>query len=272
MSNEKAEIMVSEASVFALFDKLDDAVIAAEIEGKLVNECVYHFAPAGGKEVWGIGKKGVDLCIQEMAKKGMAVRDDDVTWTVDPMDPEYMLFKAHVRRIFVKNPASGGGEAEVDTAIGLKRQWTKMQRRDKSIVADPFWFEKGGQKAIRNARLRLIPEEIQSTIIAFAKKEGRVKEISEREVHETAGQNGASQTNPKASIKQIEFFDKLYSGLKKHGLDDAIIREEIRKGYEAKFNAKLPDKIPADLTISQASAVIDHLKGWLDEVGRASKQ
>ncbi|MCK7503223.1 MAG: hypothetical protein MZV70_03380 [Desulfobacterales bacterium] len=34
---------------------------------------------------------------------------------------------------------------------------------------DPFWFEKGSQKAIRNARMRLIPEETKAAIIAAAK-------------------------------------------------------------------------------------------------------
>jgi tellurite resistance-related uncharacterized protein len=65
----------------------------------------------------------------------------------------------------------------METVFGTKRQWIKEQRKDKSILDDKFWFEKGAAKALRNARSRLIPAEIQATIISLAKSSGKVKNI-----------------------------------------------------------------------------------------------
>jgi hypothetical protein len=159
--------------IFKKFDALDDEAIVAELEGKLVDVACYHFNQ-GGKELWGVGKVGVDWAVNELALKGYVVRDESVTYNIDPTDQEYVLFVARVCKALVGND---GREAQVDAAIGTKRQWVKMLRRDGTTQTDPFWFEKGSQKAIRNARLRLISEDVKAKIISLAKQAGKVREV-----------------------------------------------------------------------------------------------
>jgi len=267
-----------QASVFAMFDKLDDKAIADEIEGRIVEKCVYHFAPkGGGPEVWGLGKKGVDLAVTEMAKKGAVVRDEDVSYAIDPTDPEYVLFKARCRKVAVN---TRGGEAELDAAIGLKRQWTRMVRKEGGASVDPFWFEKGGQKAIRNARLRLIPEDITATIIAYAKKQGRVQDVSPQEVDDidretrkrgaagtsqapAAGQGHGVASKP-VTEKQVGFFDQLYRGLIKRGYDKEILEEDIALHLQKEMGVDIAGRrIPGQLNTKEASKAIDFLKGLL---------
>jgi glutaredoxin len=64
------------------------------------------------------------------------------------------------------------------------------------IVEDPFWFEKGSMKAIRNATARLIDEELKSNIIALAKQQKKVKVISENELHQVEA--AKEKAKPKA--------------------------------------------------------------------------
>jgi len=201
MIDEKEAIEPREPhDIFQMFDSLDDDAIVAELEGRFTEVAVYHFPGEGGKEVWGIGKVGIDICVSEMAKKGIAVRDDDITWAIDPTDPAYVIFKGKAHRHFI---GKDGAEAEVDSAIGVKRQWTKLKRRDGSIMPDPFWAEKGAMKAIRNARMRLIPEDIKAQVIAFAKDRGRVKEIKQNEIQgQGARPRGASPVTVAGAAKQ----------------------------------------------------------------------
>ncbi len=172
--------------IFARFDQLDDEAILAELEGRLTEVAVYHFNQQG-KEIWGISKVGIDWATTELAKKGYILRDEKMDYQVDPTDPNYVLFTATVGKYFV---AKDGAEAQGDAAIGNKRQSIKMQKRDGTTTPDPFWFEKGSQKAIRNARMRLIPEEIKSQIILMAKGQGRVKEVAPKVVAPTAMDDG----------------------------------------------------------------------------------
>jgi len=66
----------------------------------------------------------------------------------------------------------------VETAIGTKRQWIMLKKRsDGKLTTNKFWFEQGSQKALRNAKARLIPDEIKAKILAFAQKQGKVREI-----------------------------------------------------------------------------------------------
>jgi len=105
------------------------------------------------------------------------LREDDVRHEIDPTNSQYVLFTAKVSKHLIDK---GGDEAMVESAIGTKRQWTRMLKKGEDApVVDPFWFEKGSIKALRNAKQRLIPEEIKAKIITFAKKEGKVREVKE---------------------------------------------------------------------------------------------
>ncbi len=178
--------------VFSRFDNLDDEAIVAELEGRLVDSAVYHFRQ-DGKELWGLSKVGADWAVTELGRKGYIMRDEKLEYVLDPTDPSYVLFTAQVGKYYV---GKSGDEAQGEAAIGTKRQWTKMKRRDDSIVSDPFWFEKGSQKAIRNARLRLIPEETKAAIISVAKDKGRVKEVTTAEAQYPSDQRQAPPSSP----------------------------------------------------------------------------
>jgi len=179
MAKEKVEnkVIVRESEdIFQRFDELDDKVIIAELQNRIVEDWVYHFVQ-DGKDIWGIGKAGIDGCVVEMGKKGLALREDSIDFIVDPTHPEFMLFTAKVSKHVV---GKGGGEAMVESAIGTKRQWIMLRRKiqgEYKIVANKFWFEQGTMKALRNAKSRLIPDDIKTKIIAFAKTHKKVKEI-----------------------------------------------------------------------------------------------
>ena len=185
--------------VFARFDQLDDELIIEELESRVIDTWVYHFSQEG-HEIWGLAKVGIDECAKELGKKGVALRDEELTCDPDPSNPEYMLFKAKVSKVFV---SKDGHEAKVESAIGTKRQWIMMRRKsDGKLMENRFWFEQGSMKALRNAKSRLIPEEIKAKVILNAKKLKKVKTIEPRK-EET--KNPATQkmaTTKKSSEKK----------------------------------------------------------------------
>jgi len=162
--------------IFQRFDAMDDKIIIDELENRVIDKWVYHFK-SGGRDVWGLGKAGIDGCARELSTQGIALREEDVKAAIDPTNKQYVLFTARVAKHFVDKQ---GEEAMVESAIGTKRQWImQLIKGQENPVPDPFWFEKGSQKALRNAKARLIPEEIKAQIITFAKQKGKVKEIKE---------------------------------------------------------------------------------------------
>jgi len=164
---------IESQDIFEKFEQLDDKIILAELENRVLDEWVYHFVQ-DGKDIWGIGKAGIDGCTKEMGKIGIALREDWVKFAIDPTHSEFVLFSACVSKHFVDK----SGEAMVEAAIGTKRQWIKIKRRsDGKIVANKFWFEQGSIKALRNAKSRLIPEDIKAKVIAFAKQHKKVRKI-----------------------------------------------------------------------------------------------
>jgi hypothetical protein len=68
------------------------------------------------------------------------------------------------------------------SVIGTKRQSLFIYRKDKPPIPDPFWYEKGAMKAIRNAKSRTIPLELESKIIALAKEAGKVRQVGEEDI------------------------------------------------------------------------------------------
>lgn len=222
--------------IFARFDGLDDDVIVAELEGRLVDTAVYHFNQ-DGKELWGIGKVGVDWCANELTKQGYVLRDEDVEHSIDPTDPAYVLLKAKVGLFLV---AKDGAEARVSTAIGTKRQSVKLRKRDGSTVPDGFWYEKGSQKALRNARLRLIPEEVKAMIIARAKEGGKVRVVTDRElppVTRAVGRPAATPPPPPATTNRAEY-DKVIgiidAALGRDSIDPADFTKWLYAGQAAR--------------------------------------
>jgi len=175
-NNKNLPAVMESQDIFERFEQLDDKVILQQLEDQVIDSWVYHFS-VEGKDIWGLGKVGVDACTKELGKLGIALREDDVKCIVDPSNPEYFLFTAYVSKHFI---GKKGGEAMIETSIGTKRQWTFLRRKiqgEYKIVPNKFWFEQGSQKALRNAKSRLIPDAIKTEIIPFAKTHKKVKEI-----------------------------------------------------------------------------------------------
>jgi len=186
------ELVDPKTNYLSAMDALDDKSLIEEMKGVISKTWVYSFMQ-GGKEVIGLSKVGVDQACREMAKKGEVVREEDVTFESDPIDPDFFLFKASATRVIVSKDS---GEIVLDKAIGTKRQGIKQGSKD-----NPFWYEQGCMKALRNARVRLISEEVRTAIITLAKKEGRAKKLNEEEKDmpmpkSKSGTKEAPPTNP----------------------------------------------------------------------------
>lgn len=251
--------------VFARFDQLDDRAIIAELEGRVLEAWVYHF-PQEGKDVWGIAKEGADECVHRMAKDGVAIREEDLTWETDPTNPEFVLFKATVSKYLVSE--DGSREAKLDTVIGTKKQWIMMKRRDGHIAQNKFWFEQGSQKAIRNAKLRLIPAEIKAAVIAYAKKHKKVKTLdslknqgqSSMQTKQKKTSDSKKKNNPTPKTKVSTEFPKENGELP----DDSKLPLDHEKATQAikmdiiRLQATLVDKygIPPDDILEKMDEII----------------
>jgi hypothetical protein len=197
MSNELVPIQ-QEGDVYAIMDQLDDQQIQAAIESRISPTWVYTFK-ADGRPQTGLSKVGVDACCSQMALGGHVIREGEPQMSLDPTNPEYVLFTCPASRFEIK--AEDGREILYDIVSGVKRQWIKMRLRDGRIVEDPFWFEKGAMKAARNARSRLIPEKYKEDIIKLAlkdKKKERVHVIATRAATTSAPPAKAAAPAPAA--------------------------------------------------------------------------
>lgn len=183
--------------VFKAFDSLDDESVALVKKGmdtRVEKSWVYYFKQ-GSQEVWGVGKEGIDEITNYLAKFGILFQDVEVNVKKDEFNPEYALVTAKVQVIYADK---NGNRIEGPQKIGSKRQWTKMKvyKRDKrgfkvkdknghyvtELQDDPFWFEKGTMKAIRNATRRLIEGHYLEMVIAKAKKLNKVRKVTKEEV------------------------------------------------------------------------------------------
>lgn len=200
---EDRELAVSQA--YQIIDLLDDKAVLAELEGRISEAWVYHFEQRDeqtGKvrEVWGLSKVGVDTASREMAKRGEALREVELRWEPDPKDEQFVLFTAAAERVAV---TVDGKEIRLDRAFGTKRQCLFIQNRKEGITKrpDPFWFEKGSAKALRNARQRLISEEARATIIALAKKEGKVQPLQGKVVETETQARPQTEAKPQTEAR-----------------------------------------------------------------------
>lgn len=169
--NENLPAVRNDQAVFQLMDALDDDLVKAELEGRITNLWVYHFTDKG-QEVVGLSKTGVDAACNEFAKSGHVIEEGEAKWSTDPVDPEYMLFSITATRYLVN--LETGERIRMETVNGAKRQG----RKHKNGKFNPFFFETGVSKAARNARSRLIPEEVKAAIIAKARADGKVRKLT----------------------------------------------------------------------------------------------
>jgi len=229
--NQDLPATTESQDVFERFDEIDDKVILRELENQVIDDWVYHFV-VEGHHIWGLGKVGIDACTRKMGEKGIALRDDSVDYDVDPTNPEYVLFTAKVSRHVVNEQ---GLEAAVESAIGTKRQWTILILRRKiqgeyKLFPNKFWFEQGSQKALRNAKARLIPDEIKTKIIEFAKTHKKVKEIDAPVAQKRPDTTPESEKKPDSSKSPPEPEKKSESSTHPSVKEEAVFPDDKERG------------------------------------------
>src|SRR3990170_6336586 len=227
-----------EESVFAIMDSLDDDLVIAEIEKRVVDTWVYHFPAKEGPEIWGLSKKGVDQALEELEKQGLVFEEDFCSVVLDPSDSDYLLFSAKVNKYRYDRNLN---RIHLGSLTGYKRQWIREKRKDGSLTTDRFYFEKGCAKALRNAKSRAISVELESKIIAFAKDKGKVKDV-ENKPHkpdispEEEEIQGVRDTRLKNRLR------KVFAQHKRLGLND---KEKVKENIASMI------KIPKDFSLAK---------------------
>lgn len=170
-TNTQTQAVARVASeAFMLFDRADDAQVIARIRGAALREYVYGFKQ-GGQMIYGLGADGADACKRELAiLRGEVI--DEAECTIESQDVEHAIFKAKAIRWAVNQ--TGEKRIQLDSALEMKRQAKFTTRRDGSQEPNQFWVEQGSSKAIRNAILKLIPEEIKQKVILAYKDQAKV--------------------------------------------------------------------------------------------------
>jgi hypothetical protein len=190
-----------DGSIFRTLDGLDDELIKAELENRITKVWVYSFKQ-GGKTITGLSKVGVDAACTEMAKSGHIIEEGLVEHQMDPTDENFVLFKVTASRYLVN--LDTGQRIKMETVNGTKRQGVKMKAKGKWI-GDPFWYEKGAMKAVRNARSRLIPDEVKATITTLAQGKGRVRTVTSDD-HKPEPKDNPPETGPSYAVGKDKKF------------------------------------------------------------------
>lgn len=185
---------------FSIMDALDDEAIIAELKGAAMTEYIYSFQQ-DGRTITGLSKTGVDAAVAEMAKKGEVIREMavDCQWL-----DEAVVVLVKVQRFIISQE---GQEIALESTFGSKWQPFKMTVHGKdqfgrrksgetNLVEDPFFFEKALGKASRNAKRRLIPEDLITLIIKEAIEQGKVRKIDENGATETPGRSRRRRATP----------------------------------------------------------------------------
>lgn len=173
--NMETGIVPASGQALALIEEAEDADIIAAIGGKIVETWVYTFQQ-GGSTVVGISSKGVEAAARELAKEGEAIREIDCVLTFE--DENEARFLAKAGRYAVH---ADGREILLDVAVRGKRVQKVMRLQNGGTRPDDSWYEKGITKAVRNAKLALLPESVQSLIIAQAATNGRQRTVGPRQ-------------------------------------------------------------------------------------------
>ena len=123
--------LVETDNVYQVMDGLDDKLIEAELENRIVDTWVYSFVGSDGRPQTGLSKVGVDECCNEMAKQGNIIREGEVKYQRDPISDEHVLFQGIATRVVHDRD---GNEVVMESVNGTKRQWIKMKKRDRHLT------------------------------------------------------------------------------------------------------------------------------------------
>jgi len=198
---------------FMAMDKLDDEAIVAELQGQIVDTLAYQFEK-DGQTVTGLSKAGVDAVCREMAKQGEVIRELELN--VLDTGEDYVAHVKAGRYIIQINQQTGESrEVLLDTVFGVKRQPKKYDNGK----TNPFAYEQAVSKASRNAKMRLLREDLKQATIQLAQEQKKVIRVSEK--------NGTKSTNEKSlSEAQIRL---LYGRAKSKGLSEEAVHKMIKE-------------------------------------------
>jgi hypothetical protein len=167
---EKKSLAPQHQDPYEIMDLADEEQILAEMAGRVLDRYVYSFEQ-DGQTVRGLSYAGVNWACREYAKRGEVIRIVGSPEIVqDPTDPEYVIVTVTAQR-FAVHPDTGR-ETPLDSAVGAKRQWTKMRLRDGRVVPNKFFLESAISKAQRNAKAALFPSQFVAEMIDAALKGG----------------------------------------------------------------------------------------------------
>ena len=157
---------------FVAMDRLDDEAIIAELRGQTAQALVYQFEK-DGRKVTGLSKAGVDAVVREMAKQGEVLRELELV--VNDTPSEYVAqVKAGRFAIQINQQTGEVKEVLLDTVFGVKRQPKTYDNGN----PNPFAYEQAVTKAARNAKMRLLREDLKQAVIKMAIEQGRVQDVT----------------------------------------------------------------------------------------------
>jgi hypothetical protein len=244
----------SNGGLLERFDLADDKKILAAMATRVTAGFTYK---VNGKH--GLSSAGALWAAREFAKQGEVYRVmGEPRIEICPLDPECINVWVRVQRFFV-DPGTGR-EIALDSTIGHKRMSRKTKRyKDESgtdfdMVEDPEFTTKAITKAERNGKLKLMPKDAVTNMIAKAtgqavqgapstppKGNTTPPKGPAKPVTPPAGAGmpagGAAPTPPKEEAKKPEEAKKV---------EDPKKPEEAKKVEEPKKAAAPPVAPPAD--------------------------
>lgn len=209
--------ILNREQVYEIMDRIDEIAMMKGIGQSVLESCVYKFKDSKGNEVVGLSKTGVDTAVKQLANMGEVIREEDVTFQESG---DAYFFIARATRYAIDK---SGHETKLETSTGFKRQPKKqlqkvamnnpqtgkpMYRNDgkpmteKKEMDNPFAFEHGGIKAVRNAKRRLISESLIKKLIENKLSGGKFLEIKVNDLISETAETQAAQ--PKAQVVEVK--------------------------------------------------------------------
>lgn len=155
--------------VYRAMDRADEELILDELQGKPLEVYVYDFG-TGKKRVTDLTVAGVNEAVRLLNERGgSAIRIS----SQQPVVEEFTEDGKRYVRVMVYAEDGRGSHG----AWGVATEPLHMEMKNGEKSWDKFAATKALNKAERNAKKKMIPEEFRQTIIATARQEGKVKEL-----------------------------------------------------------------------------------------------
>jgi len=151
------------SEVYELMDDADTELIISSLAGKVIERYVYYLPHI---KAYGLSVNGVEDACRYMAERGEFIRVEDMPQVI--IDEKGCLANVIARR-YVKDGKTGELIC-ADTSLGTKYELRIKEKTDGSPWKDKFFREIAVSKAARNAKGKLILEEIKVKLIEKYKK------------------------------------------------------------------------------------------------------